>query len=144
MAFSWNNCTAVQKKHKSRARGCFLGIYTYDYCLTPNVICGLRIWVEHVMEEYGKGRFSGKDIEEKIANMLRRCCNKSRVMLITKQDVENAEPEIIQQIRYSILKGKSTSLYEEVIPQEIIDEYNNTEITTSEDVENYLKGVPIY
>ena len=63
MAFEWSQCTAIyNKKSKYKASDCFKGIYTFKYCLTPNIIAGLKIWLYNKIKCYGRNRFTQSDV----------------------------------------------------------------------------------
>lgn len=145
MAFDWNQCTVLHnRKSKHTISDCFKGIYTYKYCLTPNVIAGLKVWLYGKMEYYGKHRFRQSDVEEDIAELLRGCCKTDKVALLMQRDVVSVESEIILQIKRAIELNRYRGLYEENLPLETVEEYNARHIMTAKDVEEYLKGVPVF
>ena len=145
MAFDWSQCTVIHnRKSKCTVSDCFKGIYTYGYCLTPKIIAGLKVWLYGKMEYYGKHRFKQSDVEEDIAELLRGCCKTDRGALLMQRDVVDVESEIIMQIKRAIEVNRYRGLYEDNLPMETVEEYNARHIMTTKDVEDYLKGVPIF
>lgn len=145
MAFSWESCTVItNSKNKKKATDCYKTIYEFSNCLTPNVIAGLRIWISNKMYWYGAYRIKSEDVRNDIAELLRNCCHTKHVTLLMHRDVLSAEPEIIMQIKKSIDMHKYRGIYQENLPLETYEDYNNRQIVTPIDVENYLRGVPIF
>ena len=144
MAFSWDKCTVIRQRSNPYRVDWFRCIDKFKDCLTPNVRKGLEIWLSNKMKRYNSGKFTNADVIADISELLTKCCGVSRVALIMRSDVESAEAEIIQQLKYAIDVAKYNGLYTEELPQETIYEFNKRQILTVEDVEEYLKGVPIY
>lgn len=144
MSFSMGNCTVLQRRNKSRAVDCYKGIYKYNYCLTPYVLCGLRVWLDNKMSAYGKGRFNPIDVENDVAELLRSCCKISRVCLITQHDVLQAEDDLIKHIKYAIDTTKFSGIYTAELPVWFEQQYNIQQIQSIKDLQQYLLGVPVY
>ena len=145
MAFSWDKCTVItNNKNKRKATDCYKVIYEFSNCLTPNIITGLRVWVHNKMDWYGAYRIKSDDVRADIAELLRKCCNTDKIALLMQRDVLDVEPEILMHIKKSIDLHKYRGIYEENLPMETYEEYKNRQIMTSKDVEDYLKGVPIF
>lgn len=144
MSFSMQNCTVLKQNKRRKGRKCFGVINIYDYCLTENVKKGLQMWLEFKFKTFGCNRFTSKEIEQEIAELLRLCCNKSRVQMITKADVRLNEIKILYQIKYSIESRKMRGIYSpnnEINYEEL---YQKQKVVTSVDLLKYLEGVKIY
>lgn len=145
MAFSWDKCTVIKNnKNKTKAVDCYKVIYEFNTCLTPNIITGLRVWLCNKMSLYGSYHINVEDVRNDIIELLGKCCNTDRVTLLMRKDVADAEPEILMHIKKSIDLHRYRGIFYESLPMETYEEYTKRHIMTSEDVEDYLKGVPIF
>ena len=141
MAFSWKNCTVLYGKN-SRPK-CFEAINTFAYCLTPRVTNSLNMWLTYKVNKFGKDKIVKEEVEEDIAELLRKCCNIEKVALIMCRDVEKVEDELILYIRKAKECHRLRGLYSMNIELETKEEYNRRQQVNDEYIDKYLKGVVI-
>ena len=141
MSFSWSNCTAIAVKSKDKSAKCFRVLGKYEYCLTSCVKDYLVKWLNMKINRFGSTRLNVDDIDADISELLRRCCRKDFVQLITRYDVESAEADIIMQIKNATDTFRYKGIYTDTRPKETVYEYNKRHSISAEDVTMYRKGV---